>query len=121
MHPILMTLFLLVTTALAATISPLHAVNTTRDERPPNPIIPTSHLICGHFSTASYSDVDWVLHDLTSWPMDIGNSCTTPARTCRRVGCENTSAVYVCPPSPLPSPPPADSRAHRFATTRTRK
>lgn len=45
MHPILMTLFLLVTTALAATINPLHAVNTTRDARPPNPIIPTSSAV----------------------------------------------------------------------------
>lgn len=121
MHYILMTLFFLVNTALAATINPLHAVNVTRDDRPSDPMIPTSHLVCGHFSTASHLDVDWVIGDLTRWPMTVANSCTTPARTCRRVGCENTSAVYVSPPPPPSSPPPTDSRAHRFATTRTRK
>lgn len=104
MHYILMTLFFLVNTALAATINPLHAVNVTRDDRPSDPMIPTSHLVCGNFSTASHLDVDWVIGDLTRWPMTVANSCTTPARTCRRVGCENTSAVYVSPP-PLPLPP----------------
>ena len=51
-------------------------------------------LNCGKFNTANYWDIMDLLNAMKpSQPDD----CTTPAKTCRRVACVNTSGVYVRP------------------------
>jgi hypothetical protein len=102
--PIWTTLLLLsaLTTALAAAVNPISALAPRL-----NPIIPTAHLVCGHFTTADHHDVGKLIDGM--WPSvpSVFDDCFTPARTCRRVACINTSAIYVRPPSPRPSPSPA--------------
>ena len=53
---------------------------------------PQTELNCGNFSTADWRDIALIVEY-----MNIGepDDCTTPARTCRRVACRQTSGVYV--------------------------
>jgi len=49
-------------------------------------------LNCGIFSTADKHD----FMDMQSyWAVTKGEICTTPAKTCRRHACKNTSGIYV--------------------------
>ncbi|KAK0726904.1 hypothetical protein B0T26DRAFT_747297 [Lasiosphaeria miniovina] len=49
-------------------------------------------LFCGIFNTANTQDTD----DNISWLKNNVGTCFTPAQTCRRHSCINTSGVYVC-------------------------
>ncbi|KAK3365590.1 hypothetical protein B0T24DRAFT_723295 [Lasiosphaeria ovina] len=49
-------------------------------------------LFCGVFNTADKHDIMENLY----WMRNNLGKCTTPARTCRRFSCINTSGVYVC-------------------------
>ncbi|KAK0755085.1 hypothetical protein B0T18DRAFT_386852 [Schizothecium vesticola] len=59
-----------------------------------NPIIPTAHLICGHFTTTDHHDVGKLIDAMRPSIPSVYDDCFTPARTCRRVTCINTSAIY---------------------------
>lgn len=53
-------------------------------------------MVCGNFCTADRADASVLLNVMMDWNNDGGNdNCTTPARTCRRHACNNTSGVYV--------------------------
>lgn len=53
-------------------------------------------MYCGNFCTADRADASVLLNVMMDWNKDGGNdNCTTPARTCRRHACNNTSGVYV--------------------------
>lgn len=55
-------------------------------------------LNCGIFSTADKHD----FMDLQStWGVHKDDMCTTPAKTCRRHACKNTSGIYVGPSQSL--------------------
>ncbi|KAK3326833.1 hypothetical protein B0H66DRAFT_589360 [Apodospora peruviana] len=49
-------------------------------------------LYCGIFNTADKKNVAGLIDDL----LTNTGKCVTPAKTCRRHGCWNTSAIYVC-------------------------
>ncbi|KAK4445784.1 hypothetical protein QBC34DRAFT_441414 [Podospora aff. communis PSN243] len=51
---------------------------------------PLDNLFCGNFNTADTSDVEKINAGFGD------DMCTTPAKTCTRHGCLNTSGVYVC-------------------------
>lgn len=129
MHPPtwLTTILLLLsplTTALATAVFPVHAVSPRGHLIAPrqDTNISSDKLGCGRFSTTNHWDVSDLLDAMhaSTQPDD----CTTPAGTCRRVACVNTSGVYVRP-SPLPRPHPAvylgtdGVLVYRSATTRT--
>ncbi|KAK1834438.1 hypothetical protein QBC39DRAFT_369334 [Podospora conica] len=52
---------------------------------------------CGLFNTADRYDIKTAIGQaFTSvWPY-FPDPCATPARTCRKIVCRNTSAVYIC-------------------------
>ncbi|KAK1756790.1 hypothetical protein QBC47DRAFT_169473 [Echria macrotheca] len=52
----------------------------------------TDNTFCGLFSTASRYDAQLLLAQLHS----DGGDCSAPAKTCSRVACWATSAIYVC-------------------------
>lgn len=55
---------------------------------------------CGNFCTADRADAAVLLNVMADLDEDGGNdNCTTPARTCRRHACNNTSGIYVGYPS----------------------
>ncbi|KAK1830842.1 hypothetical protein QBC39DRAFT_409324 [Podospora conica] len=96
--PISMTVFLLLstlTTSLAATLNPVHAVSPGELITPRQDVnVSIDKLGCGRFSTANHQDIDILLRDLHKSTKT--DDCTTPAKTCRRHACINTSAIYVC-------------------------
>ncbi|KAK1830841.1 hypothetical protein QBC39DRAFT_409320 [Podospora conica] len=96
-----------------AALEPISSRHTTEKQHPNSPYGGTSPprlpvtisanirltgLLCGKFSTADRPDVSVlvnVMADLDNNGVDNDN-CNTPARTCRRHACKNTSGVYVC-------------------------
>ncbi|KAK0752601.1 hypothetical protein B0T18DRAFT_427041 [Schizothecium vesticola] len=84
---VLMTLLL----ALSAMASP--AVVAIHEPRAAAAAPNQKALNCGIFSTADKHD----FMDMQSyWAVTKGEMCTTPAKTCRRYACKNTSGIYIC-------------------------
>ncbi|KAK1828922.1 hypothetical protein QBC39DRAFT_374237 [Podospora conica] len=75
--------------ALSAMASPTVVAIEPRDAPLPN----QKALLCGMASTADKHD----FMDMQSyWAVTKGEVCTTPAKTCRRHACKNTSGIYIC-------------------------
>jgi hypothetical protein len=103
-----------------ATATPVYGDNTTSDRRSLDPFqifalpyinppgmpcphlslqsysnlkfLPKTELNCGNFSTADWRDIAILVEHMNNGDPD---DCTTPARTCRRLGCRQTSGIYV--------------------------